>query len=103
MKAKLGGSCGELAAGVVLGPTGIGFLHPGDPTFAFLAWAGCTAWILALQGPIVAYGGASWGSDWFEHYLSDQEGAELETRHREHCATAHPQVTWDDFLAGLAQ
>ena len=28
---------GELAAGVVLGPTGIGFLHPGDPTFAFLA------------------------------------------------------------------
>ncbi|HEU5332238.1 MAG TPA: cation:proton antiporter [Actinocrinis sp.] len=28
---------GELAAGVVLGPTGVGFLHPGDPTFAFLA------------------------------------------------------------------
>ena len=28
---------GELAAGVALGPTGVGFLHPGDPTFAFLA------------------------------------------------------------------
>jgi Kef-type K+ transport system membrane component KefB len=28
---------GELAAGVLLGPTGVGFLHPGDPTFAFLA------------------------------------------------------------------
>lgn len=28
---------GELAAGIVLGPTGIGFLHPGDPTFSFLA------------------------------------------------------------------
>jgi Kef-type K+ transport system membrane component KefB len=28
---------GELAAGIVLGPTGIGFLHPGDPTFTFLA------------------------------------------------------------------
>ena len=28
---------GELAAGIALGPTGIGFLHPGDPTFTFLA------------------------------------------------------------------
>ena len=28
---------GELAAGIVLGPTGIGFLHPGDATFTFLA------------------------------------------------------------------
>lgn len=28
---------GELAAGIVLGPTGIGLLHPGDPTFTFLA------------------------------------------------------------------
>jgi Kef-type K+ transport system membrane component KefB len=28
---------GELAAGVVLGGTGVGLLHPADPTFAFLA------------------------------------------------------------------
>lgn len=28
---------GELVAGIVLGPTGIGFLHPGDVTFTFLA------------------------------------------------------------------
>ncbi|HWG25250.1 cation:proton antiporter [Actinospica sp.] len=28
---------GELAAGVLLGPTLAGFLHPGDPTFSFLA------------------------------------------------------------------
>lgn len=28
---------GELAAGVLLGPTAAGFLHPTDPTFAFLA------------------------------------------------------------------
>lgn len=28
---------GELAAGIALGPTGIGFLHPGDPTFTVLA------------------------------------------------------------------
>lgn len=28
---------GELLAGIVLGPTGIGFLHPDEPTFAFLA------------------------------------------------------------------
>jgi Kef-type K+ transport system membrane component KefB len=28
---------GELAAGIVLGPTGLGYLHPDDPTFALLA------------------------------------------------------------------
>ena len=28
---------GELAAGVVLGPTAVGFLHASDPTFGFLA------------------------------------------------------------------
>jgi len=31
---------GELAAGVLLGPTLAGYLHPGDPTFAFLAETG---------------------------------------------------------------
>lgn len=31
---------GELAAGVVLGPTGFGYLDPGEPTFAFLAEVG---------------------------------------------------------------
>src|SRR5690349_9509548 len=31
---------GELAAGVALGPTGIGFLHAGNATFAFLASIG---------------------------------------------------------------
>jgi Kef-type K+ transport system membrane component KefB len=31
---------GELVAGVVLGRTGIGYLHPDDPTFTFLAQIG---------------------------------------------------------------
>ncbi len=31
---------GELAAGIALGPTGVGLLHPGDPMFAFLAQVG---------------------------------------------------------------
>ncbi len=31
---------GELAAGIALGPTGVGVLHPADPTFTFLAQLG---------------------------------------------------------------